>query len=111
MVRERLANDVVSVFILPPSAETLCERLAARSTEDDVALAARLEHAVEEVGEAEDYDYVVVNDDRDRAVARVESIIDVEASRTTRHRNLEHTIRDLRDAIVRQLRIMKDQER
>lgn len=94
MVRERVAN-VVSIFILPPSAEALQERLAGRSTEDDKALAARLALAVEELEAAPEYDYIVVNEDRAQAVADVAGIIDAESRRASRLTDLDATIERL----------------
>lgn len=66
----------VSVFILPPSAAVLIERLRRRKSETAPALAQRLERAVVELGEASQYDYIVVNDDLATAVAAVSAIID-----------------------------------
>lgn len=66
----------ISVFIIPPSASSLLERIAGRKTEQGDALARRLERAVEEMRAASTYDYVVVNDALDRAVRQIEQIID-----------------------------------
>lgn len=66
----------LSVFILPPSAQVLVERLRGRNTEGGAALARRLEKAVDELQEAPRYDHVVVNDTLEHAVARIERIID-----------------------------------
>ena len=98
-VRERLA-DVVSIFIVPPSAGTLVERLAQRRTEAGDMLERRIQHAVEEIKAAVEYDYVVVNDDRERAVARVNSIIDAECLRTTRLKRLAPRVRELQQGLM-----------
>ena len=82
----------VLVFVLPPSAEVLRDRLAARSTEGPEALALRLRNAREELRAIEDYQYVVVNEDLDRAVAQVASIIDAESARRGRLRALEDQV-------------------
>ena len=66
----------VSLFIIPPDSAALLERLRGRKSETGAVLARRLERAVEELREAPRFDYVVVNDDLDRAVAEVAAIID-----------------------------------
>jgi len=66
----------VSVFVLPPSAQVLVQRLRGRNTEGGTALARRLEQAVEELQDAPRYDHVVVNDTLEHAVAQIGRIID-----------------------------------
>jgi guanylate kinase len=80
--------ESVHVFIQPPSAPALLERLRGRRTEDEVALAHRLRHAVEELEAAPEYDYVVVNDDLVTAVDQVAAILDAEACRVARRPDL-----------------------
>jgi guanylate kinase len=93
-VRERCQN-VVSVFILPPSAKALAERLGGRNTERRPAVARRLRTAVDELEEAAHYDYVVVNADRTQAVAEVAAILDAESHRPRRLADLEQQLRSL----------------
>ena len=66
----------VSVFILPPNVPVLLERLGQRKSESGDARRRRLQRAVEEVREAPQYDYVVVNDDLTPAVDAVSRIVD-----------------------------------
>ena len=68
----------VTVFVLPPSAEVLLERLRRRKTESPQALVARLNSALHELRAVDDYEYVVVNDDLDRAVRQIGAILDAE---------------------------------
>jgi guanylate kinase len=82
----------VTIFILPPSAEVLLERLRARQTESAAQLAARLQSALQELQQVAEYEYIVVNDDLERAVASVESIIDAEAVSRERVKNLRHQV-------------------
>lgn len=70
--------QVVTVFVLPPSAEVLLERLRLRKTESPQALVARLNSALHELRAVDDYEYVVVNDDLDRAVKQIGAILDAE---------------------------------
>lgn len=94
-------EDVVSIFILPPSAEALLERLGGRRSDRPEAVRRRLRQAVQEVGQALTYDYVVINDDRAQAVSEVATIIDAEARRTRRLPDLKHTIAQLTAELAR----------
>lgn len=85
----------VLVFVLPPSVDELLKRLRARKTEDRASLARRMMNALEELRHAEDYQYVVVNDDLERAVSRVSAVIDAEMSRRERVHDLEAHVRSL----------------
>jgi guanylate kinase len=78
----------VQVFVLPPSVPVLLERLVGRGTERPDAVVRRVRHAADELMAMGAYDYVVVNDDLDRAVAQVQAILDAEARRTHRHAEL-----------------------
>jgi guanylate kinase len=82
----------VTIFILPPSAEVLLERLRARKTESPAQLAARLQSALQELQQVGEYEYVVVNDDLERAVSSVESIVDAEVVSRERVKNLRQQV-------------------
>jgi len=73
--------DTVSIFIAAPSFAELERRLRERATESAGEIGERLELARRQVEEATDFDYVVVNDDVDRAVEELAGIIDAEISR------------------------------
>jgi guanylate kinase len=87
--------DAVLIFVLPPSADVLRDRLASRSTDSPEALALRLRNARDELRAIADYHYVVVNDDLDRAVGQVGAIIDAESMRRERLRALDEQVADL----------------
>ena len=70
--------DAVRIFVLPPSGEALLERLKDRGTEDSATIATRLRDAIGEIGVIGEFEYVVVNDQLERAVAQVSCIIDAE---------------------------------
>jgi guanylate kinase len=80
--------DAVLVFVVPPSAEELMQRLGGTAGTRAGTLEARLRRAVEEVTEAPIYDYVVVNADRTEAVAEVAAILDAETCRPGRNPEL-----------------------
>ncbi|MEX2467478.1 MAG: guanylate kinase [Gemmatimonadota bacterium] len=68
--------DAKLIFVLPPSIESLMRRLRDRGTEAPQEVARRLRSALDELRAAEDFDYVVVNDDLDRCLAEIEGIVD-----------------------------------
>jgi guanylate kinase len=82
----------VTIFILPPSAAVLLERLKGRNTESAAQLAARLQSALQELQHVGEYEYVIVNDDLERAVASVESILDAEFVSRERVKNLRQQV-------------------
>lgn len=84
-VREREPGAVL-VFLLPPTAGVLVERLRRRGSEDDERVRRRLRTAQSELEAVQEFDYVVVNDDLDVAVNAVEAILDAEVRRTERCR-------------------------
>lgn len=81
--------DCVSVFITPPSMEVLERRLRNRGTETDEVIKNRLNTALQEIPHAKDYDYIVVNDELEKAVDELEAIIKAEKLRYERNENLE----------------------
>jgi len=94
--------ESVLIFILPPSAEALVERLTARGTEDPKSLIRRLRSAKDELKAVDLYPYVVVNDRIDSAVAAISSIIDAEGVKRSRNRRpLAARIKELEDGIQR----------
>jgi guanylate kinase len=83
-VRESLGDDVVSIFILPPSMAELRARLDRRAEDSAATIAARLDNARKEIERWRQYDYVLVNDDLQRAYSQVVSIIAAERLREPR---------------------------
>ena len=73
--------ETVKIFILPPSGEILIGRLNGRGTEDSKTVATRLRDAIGEIGVMGEFDYIVINDDLEHAVAQVSGIIDAESLR------------------------------
>jgi guanylate kinase len=84
----RTVPGSVHVFVLPPSAAALAERLRGRNSETPAQVRRRLERAAAEIAAAREYDYIIVNDDLDDAVRQVESIIDAERHRVHRRGGL-----------------------
>ncbi len=67
--------ESVSIFIMPPSAEELATRLRSRNTDDEQAVARRLKESRRELEEADEYDYMIVNEDLDKAVEEIKTVI------------------------------------
>ncbi len=97
-VRRRFP-DAVLVFVLPPSGAELVRRLRARKTEGAAALRHRMAIASEELAAVPEYDYVVVNDELDRAVEDVEAILSAEIRRATRRDGLPAKVDAIRQEI------------
>ncbi len=77
--------DTVLLFVTPPSADALKERLTGRGTETAEVIASRLSRAVEEAEGIEEYDYLVVNDVLENCVEEVHTIIQNEHARVPRN--------------------------
>lgn len=95
--------ESVLVFLLPPSAKVLLGRLTERQTESPEALLRRLTGARDELAAVGSYQYVVVNDDLERAYTQVASIVDAETVRHRRVPLLEDRVRQLVDGLDREI--------
>lgn len=93
---ERARDDLVSVFILPPSTSELERRLHTRAQDSDSVIADRMAKAADELTHWSEYDYVVVNEDFDASVTRVRAILAAERLRRTRQEGLSDFVRMLR---------------
>jgi guanylate kinase len=77
-LRSRSPNDVVSVFILPPSVQALEQRLHTRAQDSDEVIRGRMRKAGDEMSHFDAYDYIVVNDNIGIAFEAVKSILRAE---------------------------------
>ena len=93
----------VLVFVLPPSVEVLMTRLMARKSETHEALRIRLRSALNELQAIDEYEYVVVNDSLEHAVAAVSSIIDAETHRRDRKDGMGEQVKALVDELTREI--------
>lgn len=87
-LRERMRADVVEIFVLPPSMAELRSRLKRRAEDSDEVIERRLENAREEIQHWIDYDYIIINEDLDKAYAEIKSIIRAERLRRDRRPGL-----------------------
>lgn len=81
---KKLIPEALMIFIMPPSLKELVRRLKKRGTETDEKIIKRFHTAYKEINEVTKYNYVVVNDDLEEAVEKVESIIKAEKCRVDR---------------------------
>ncbi len=94
-LHDQMPNDVVSVFILPPSIEALEARLSAREGSTPETVARRMRDARYEIMHWRRYDYCIINDDLDEAYHRLRRILLVERTRRLRLNGLEDHVRGL----------------
>ncbi|HVF40364.1 MAG TPA: guanylate kinase [Gemmatimonadaceae bacterium] len=87
--------ETVLIFVLPPNVDVLMGRLRSRGTESDDSLARRLRSAAAELKSVDLYEYVIVNDDLERAVSSVSGIVDAEALRTDRPNDVKSRVESL----------------
>ena len=83
-LRKMLPDDVVSIFLLPPSWNELSDRLHNRAQDSEEEIIRRLSKASDEIAHFHEFDYVIVNNDFEETIARVTAIL--EAERQKRHR-------------------------
>ena len=88
-------QDVVRVFILPPSIAELERRLRSRGTDADDVIAARMERARAEISHWDAYDYVVINENVNAGFAKVREILDAERMKRQRQTGLIPFVREL----------------
>jgi guanylate kinase len=96
---ERLAGDVVRVFVLPPSGEVLEQRLKSRAQDTPDVVARRMADASAEISHWAEYDYVIVNSDLERSTAGVKAILDAERLKRDRLNGLSAFVRELQKAL------------
>lgn len=94
-VRQKAPDDVVSIFILPPSIPELRRRLERRAEDTTDVIERRLAAAKVEIDRWRDYDYVLVNDDLDRTFARLRAILSAERLRRERQTGLPDFVQEL----------------
>ena len=82
---KNIYNDSILIYILPPSLQELEERLKGRNTEDGETIKKRMMITKEELKEIDVYDYVVINDDLEKAIENVKNIIISEKSKVSRN--------------------------
>lgn len=95
---EKMGADLVSVFILPPSTKELEARLNSRARDPEEVVRERMAKASGEMSHFPEYTYIIVNEDIDESVNRVQAILDAERLRMSRQVGLHEFVQGLRGA-------------
>ncbi len=94
---EKARDDLVSVFVLPPSTAELERRLRMRAADSEEEVRRRMAKAADEMSHWAEYDYVIVNQDLEDSVGKVEAILTAERLKRERQIGLGDFVRDLRE--------------
>ena len=94
-LKAAMGEDLVSIFLLPPSMAELERRLRQRGTDSEAIIGDRMSRADSEISHWPEYEYVLVNDDTKRCLAQIRAIIEAERLRTRRQTNLVPFTRSL----------------
>ncbi len=92
---DEMRDDVVTVFVLPPSAGELKARLERRAEDSQTIIAQRLHNAFEELSHWREYDYILVNRDLDKSFARLRAILTAERLKRVKMLDLENFVEQL----------------
>jgi guanylate kinase len=92
-------GDLVSVFILPPSAPELKRRLHTRAQDSEVTIKKRMAMAADEISHWAEYDYVLVNDDFDACLGELHAILAAERLKRERRTGLSGFVRGLQEKL------------
>jgi len=96
---EKMKHDVVRVFILPPSATVLSERLRARAQDAEAVVKRRMAEASDEISHWPEYDYVIVNVNVDASLAGLAAIVAAERLKRERLNGLSAFVREMQKAL------------
>jgi guanylate kinase len=94
-LREKVKDDVATIFVLPPSVADLEERLRTRAQDSTAVIASRMAKAADEMSHWAEYDYVIINKDIEQAFAEVRAILAAERLKRERQTGLTDFVRDL----------------
>jgi guanylate kinase len=94
-IKKKMPDDVISVFVLPPSAAELKSRLERRAEDSGEIITRRLRNASEEIQHWNEYDYVLVNRDLDKSFARLRAILTAERLKRVQMPDLENFVAQL----------------
>lgn len=98
-LKERAPEELVRVFILPPSAATLEQRLKARAQDDAAVVARRLAAASAEIAHWAEYEYVIINEDVGVSLTGLRAILAAERLRRSRQQGLADFVRELQSGL------------
>lgn len=90
-------DDLVKIFVLPPSAKELEKRLLKRNQDTDETVKNRMSKASDEISHYAEYDYIIINKDFDESLEKINSILIAEGLKRTRQNKIQDVIKSLRD--------------
>lgn len=96
-IKQAMRDDVVSIFILPPSIAELDRRLRARGQDSDAVIAGRMAKSRDEISHWAEYDYVLVNEDLEHTFAQLKAILTAERLKRDRQPQLSAFVRALNE--------------
>ena len=96
---ETARDDLVKVFILPPSAQELERRLEKRAQDPAEVVAERMAKASDEISHYQEYDYIIINENMDKAFAELQAILLAERLKRRRLTGLSNFVKQLREAL------------
>ena len=92
-----IQEDLVKIFVLPPSSKELEKRLLKRNQDSDDTVKKRMSKASNEISHYAEYDYIIINEDFDVSLNKINSILIAEGLKRTRQRNIQNIIESLRN--------------
>jgi len=98
-IAETMAQDLVRVFVLPPSGQVLEERLRTRAQDSDHVVSERMARASDEISHWGEYDYVIVNDDLEASSQALQAILLAERHKRERQMGLARFVRRVQEAL------------
>src|SRR5258705_9430807 len=98
-MREKARGDLVSVFVLPPSAQELARRLHTRAQDSEEVIRSRMAKAADEMSHWAEYDYVIVNREVEHAFAQLRAILAAERLKRGRQTGLSDFVRGLQGGL------------
>ena len=98
-IADKSRDDLVSVFILPPSTQDLEKRLLNRAQDSADVVAKRMSKAADEISHYREYDYIIVNEDVDKAISDIKAIMVAERLKRDRQIGLTDFVKELRSEI------------
>ena len=96
-IKAKARDDLVSVFVLPPSTAELEKRLITRAQDSAEVVAGRMARSADEMSHYPEYDYIIVNHDLDQSIDAVHTILKAERLRRSRQVNLTEFMKQLRE--------------
>ena len=96
-IKAKARDDLVSIFVLPPSTAELEKRLITRAQDSAEVVAGRMARAADEMSHYPEYDYIIVNHDLDQSIDAVHTILKAERLRRSRQASLTQFMRQLRE--------------